>query len=85
MAVPQVVQYCRAQTADEHLQTLLSRAEQLVQGASGSTPFMERPQVPYNEDADIKIGAGAAGKGWSVTVVGYRCGGAMVSIQTPRW
>ena len=66
----QVVQYRREQTVDEHLQTLLNRAEQLVQGATGSTSFMERPQVPYNEDADIKIGAGAAAKGWSATAEG---------------
>ena len=76
--VLQVVQYCREQTADESLRVLLQRAAQLVRGAASSATFMERQSVPYDEDADVKIGSGAAQKGWRVTVVGYRCGSAMV-------
>ena len=76
--VLQVVQYCREQTADESLRVLLQRAAQLVRGAASNATFMERQSVPYDEDADVKIGSGAAQKGWRVTVVGYRCGSAMV-------
>ena len=67
-----MVGHCRA-SKDSRLQELVQRADK----ATGAT-LMEKRPVPYEEDPDVKLGPGAAAKGWSITVTGYRCGQPVV-------